>query len=100
MNEAPLLADLQEGVLDAARLEAVVGDIAAHTQVLMVLVKGGAAQRSADQAWKLDEAVAALRSGTIRGIQIRYRWNEQEWWDTILSQGAGFRLVRMQQAYR
>ena len=75
-------------------------DIEAHAEILGVTVKGGATARSDGAPWTLVEAIAALRERRIRGVQIRYRWQGDEWWDTLIADGAGARLVRMKQDYR
>jgi len=31
----------------------------------------------------------------VRGLQIRYRHEDAEWWDTLMNQGERWRLVRI-----
>lgn len=85
--------ELTEGVLDGPTLDALFADIAAHTELLDVYVKGGPERRASEGPADLVAARAAL-SGGARGVQLRYRWDGVEWRDTILVVPAGFRVVR------
>jgi len=98
-DDTPLLAALHEGIIDRKRLQAVLEDISAHTEILVVLTKGSTTSRSGESSWTLDQAEAALVAAEVRGIQVRYQWQNQEWWDTIIRHGEHFRLVRVQQDY-
>lgn len=84
---------LTEGLLDAATLDALFADLAAHVELLDVFVKGGPVANASAAAPDLAAARAALDSGA-RGVQLRYRWDGAEWRDTILVVPAGFRVVR------
>jgi transcriptional regulator of nitric oxide reductase len=101
MNEPePLLAELTAGHLDHERLATVIADIATQTKVIEVIVKGASTARSDGSPWELQEAASALQTGSIRGVQVRYQWQGDEWWDTFLRDGDGVRLVRMKQEFR
>lgn len=89
MTELP---PLDEGVLDDAGLDALLRDISACTQLIEVQVKGGRQERAAGA--DLVAARAALRSGA-RGMQVRYRHDGVEWWDTVMRAPAGWRVVRI-----
>ena len=89
----PELPELAQGMLDAAGLEALFRDLAACAIVEELQVKGGA-QAYATGAGTLEGAWAALEHGGARGVQLRYRFQGQDWVDTILRAGNGWRLVR------
>ena len=44
----------------------------------------------------LGEAITQLLQGTALGVQLRYRFQGADWWDTLLRTAEGFRLVRIQ----
>jgi len=87
---------MHEGLLDDRTVLALLDDLAAEAQILEILTKGGPQLRAAGAA-RLDEAFDALVDGSVRGVQVRYRHDGQEWWDTLLRAPGGFRLVRVKQ---
>ncbi len=97
---APELAELNESVLDAATLDALVSDLQTHADVLDVLVKGAATQRTDGKPVPLTEAVEMMRAGSVRGVQVRYNWDGDEWRDTLFAVPGGVRLVRMKIDFR
>ena len=54
---------------------------------------GPAAYTSADQL-TAHVALARLLCGSARAVQVRYRFDDHEWTDTILAVQHGFRVVR------
>ena len=89
------LPDLQEAVLDDAVLSQLVADLETHATVLDVFLKGGATERTDARAVPLRDAVDALRARSVRAVQVRYRYDGDEWRDTLMGGPAGIRLVRM-----
>ncbi|MBN8525373.1 MAG: hypothetical protein J0M02_08565 [Planctomycetes bacterium] len=87
------LPRLTAAELDPATLDALFADLEACTEVDQVLIKGGAG-RNADAVATLAVARAALAAGA-RGVQIRYRWRDGWWFDTLMRTPTGVRLVRM-----
>ncbi|MEK7415377.1 MAG: hypothetical protein AAB263_18880 [Planctomycetota bacterium] len=85
------LAELTSAELDAATLAALFADIGSLTIVDEVLVKGSATAYAG--AAGLSEAQQLLAAGAI-GLQIRYRWQGEAWWDTLIRTQHGYRLVR------
>ena len=95
--EKPLvLAELTEALVDSQLLERYFEDLARCAEIGEILPKLAVRERVVlDHAWTLLEAKAALTAGQVRGIQIRYHYDGAEWWDTLLAQESGVRLVRM-----
>jgi hypothetical protein len=93
------VVSLREAVLDEAGVDALFTDLAMAATLLGVTTKGGARTRAVDGAGdprrELDAARAALRAGTIAGVQVRYVHAERQWWDTLLRVPGGVRLVRI-----
>lgn len=86
--------ELQQAELDSATFEQLFVDLMAHAEVLGISAKGGATRYAGADSLDLPLARAALLAGTVRGVQIRYRYQDSEWWDTILALNGVFRLVR------
>lgn len=94
MDEDFPLAQLTEADLDGETLRSLLRDWLECTEVLEITVKGGATQRAQSALQTLPELVELLQRGELRGVQVRYRWNGQEWLDTLLRAGQGVRVVR------
>ncbi|MBK9992313.1 MAG: hypothetical protein IPP19_16735 [Verrucomicrobia bacterium] len=92
---APKLPALQQTVLDEATLDALFRDLAQCTQILAVIPKGAPQAYAAERGIDLEAARAGLASGIFRGVQVRYRYDGQEWCDTLLATPGGVRLVRI-----
>lgn len=86
---------LNEGLLDPETVARLFADVGEHTQLLDVITKGAPGHRASSTPLSLAEAEAALASGQVRGVQLRYRWEGAEWWDTLLRLPEGFKLVRI-----
>ena len=83
-EEDPPLPDLQDAVLDAPTLQALFDDLEAHTEVLVVLGKGGPMDRADEQPLGLREAQGRL-GADLRAVQITYRYQGDEWRDTLMA---------------
>ena len=86
--------ELQQATLDPATFEQLFIDLATHTEVLGIHAKGRATAYAGNDHLDLRGARAALLAGVVRGVQIRYRFQEVEWWDTLLAIDGAIRLVR------
>ncbi|WP_164002865.1 hypothetical protein [Pyxidicoccus caerfyrddinensis] len=93
--DAKALPSLQQADLDAATLARLVSDIQRLAVVDEVLLKGADASMASTQRRTLAEAVDALQQGLVMGVQVRYRYQGQSWWDTLLRAPQGIRLVRI-----
>jgi hypothetical protein len=92
------MPELTEGLLDEATLDRLFADLAACTRIFSILVKPLAREHvGSDGATTLDQARALLRARTVRGVQVRYRYQDAEWWDTLMVLPQGVRLVRVRQ---
>ncbi len=90
-----VLPELTQGMMDRATLDAYVRDLAACADVLDVLVKGGTERRTDGAPVPLEEAVSSLMTGDVHGVQVRYRYDDTEWRDTLLWSPEGLRVVRI-----
>jgi hypothetical protein len=96
MPDVPL-ADLQDAILEPETLGRLLFDIETQSQLIEILVKGGATAQASAGVRTLAAARELLESGSVLGVQLRYRWRGYEWWDTLIRSAAGIRLVRIQQ---
>lgn len=92
------LPQLQQIEVDDALLAALVGDLTQLTEILCVMPKAGAG-RVVPKNMPLEEGAQMLLQGDLRGLQIRYRFEGAEWWDTLMQTPKGIRLTRIQQEY-
>jgi len=88
------LPELQDAVIDVATLQALVADLLEHAAAVEVRTKGGSRTRADQGTIGLEGAVAALLAGETHGVQIRYRFEDTEWSDTLIRVADGVRLVR------
>lgn len=95
MNEQPPLPDLETGELDEHTIDRLFDDIARDAQLVAVLIKGGAEVLAEGGGVSLSEAREKLRTRAVRGVQLRYRFGGEEWWDTLITTTDRVRIVRM-----
>ena len=88
------LPPLQQTVLDGPTADALFRDLAACTQVLSITPKTSAMGHT-NGTITLVEAAAGLQDGSLRGAQVRYLYDDQEWCDTLIATPAGLRVVRI-----
>lgn len=88
------LPELCEGLLDVSQVKRLFTDLAALTQVVAILEKGGEQAYGQAKGVDLETACRRLLSRQCRALQIRYYFDGAEWTDTLLSTPAGIRAVR------
>ena len=90
------LPEMFEGELDDAQLAAYFADLELVGPV-EVRTKGAARELTAEVAASLDldAARAQLQSGAARMLQLRYRHDGSDWWDTLIAGAVTTRLVRV-----
>lgn len=89
------LPELNQAVLDPETLDQLFRDIARCTQVLEVIPRFSRQQLVEHCSISLQQGRKLLRSGEARAIQLRYRYEEAEWWDTLIREREGVRIVRI-----
>lgn len=93
------LPPVQQAILDAETLAALVRDLNECAQIDDVLLKGDAPTMIATsqrEIVQLDDAVLRMQRGEVRGVQVRYRYDGQSWCDTLMHGSEGVRLTRIQ----
>lgn len=91
------LRDFHEAFIDPATLEQLFVDWAGAAEVLAVMAKGGTTDRAHGGTLSLEEGRALFMDKKVRGLQVRYRYEGSEWWDTLMRTPAGVRIVRIEQ---
>ncbi len=91
------LPGLHQAVLDEPTVRRLFADLQACAEVFEVRAKQAAREQTRDEQILLDEARDRLLDGSARGVQVRYRYQGEEWWDTLLRTESGFRLTRIRQ---
>lgn len=94
------LPDLHQAWLDEATLDDLFRDIELLTEVVAVTRKDGSQAMASEETLTLARARELLSAGEVRGIQIRYRHQGGEWWDTLLRTPRGVKLVRIRHPLR
>lgn len=96
-GDAPLkLPELNTTELDAAQLEQLLRDIEVCTQITEIIPKYATRGHVPDVAGvTLAQARELLATRAVRGLQLRYRYENADWWDTLMVIGDKCRLVRI-----
>lgn len=94
----PELPELHQSELDPDTLEALFADLEACAEIHAVIPKAGPGHVT-PASITLAEGRALLTAGQLRGLQIRYRYQGSEWWDTLIAVGGAVRITRIEQTY-
>lgn len=94
MSERIPLAQLIRARLDNATMEALFQDLTQLCTITDVQMKGSTGAYAGEARPTLEQAYIALTTGTALGVQIRYVWQGEEWWDTLLRKSTSIVLVR------
>lgn len=100
-QQMPLkLPDLNMTLLDAAQVGQLFRDIEACAQITEIIPKFAPRGHVPDTASvTLAQARELLATRAVRGLQIRYRYEGADWWDTLMLVSNQFRLVRIRQQF-
>ena len=98
MQANTALPHLHQAELDPETFHQLFTDLKACAEILAVIPKAGPGY-VAPQSISLHQGQHLLISQQIRGLQIRYRYQQKEWWDTLISDGNTIRCTRIQQNF-
>lgn len=82
-----------EGTIDAQTLRRLFLDLDGAARIIGVREKGSPTTYTKAEPTPAD-ALRRLQSGEARAVQVRYLFAGDEWTDTILAAGPGYRVVR------
>lgn len=91
---------LNDAVLDAEKLAALFRDYRECAAIGHILVKPGPGYVPTGSQPSLGQAEELLQTRAVRGVQIRYQYEESKWCDTLMPVANGIRLVRIQEFQR
>jgi hypothetical protein len=92
--DGPPVPIMVDGVIDTATLRQLFADLASSATVLGVREKGWPTAYTSGDEPTPEAALARLLAGSVRATQVRYRFAEHDWTDTIMTVAGGFRVVR------
>lgn len=87
------LADLQDADLTLGQVAIYLAELLSTRVPVHILVKSFAEERP-NPGLPLKDLLAAISSGEVRSAQLRYRYQNSGWIDTLIASSRGVRLVR------
>jgi hypothetical protein len=96
MTEPIVLAEVQEAILDDATVRQLFFDLSQLAEVVEVRLKATEQAYATHAAPTLEAARQAVSTREALAVQLRYRFGNAEWIDTLVRVETGFRLVRVQ----
>jgi hypothetical protein len=88
--------ELNDAILGSDELSALFRDYRACATINDIIVKPGPGYVPQQSRPTLDHAEELLRARAVRGIQIRYQFEQKTWCDTLMPLADNIRLVRIQ----
>lgn len=96
MSDAPIpLPELFQGDLSPAQVQRLFSDLESFAEIDGISVKGGPQAYTTGEHTTLAEAAALVQARTVAGVQIRYQYAGQAWFDTLMLRGDATRVVRI-----
>jgi hypothetical protein len=96
----PELPALHTTTLDFSQIEQLLTDIEVCTELQEILPKYAAQGHVPEVAQvTLAQARELLFTRALRGLQLRYRYEGADWWDTVMVLGEQFRVVRIRHEF-
>lgn len=96
-QSAPVpLPELHGGMMNREELQTMFADYRGCVEITEIIPKFAAQEHVPEvSSWTLDHAEEWLLGRKVRAVQVRYRYDGGEWWDTIMILPEGYRLVRI-----
>lgn len=90
------LPELHEAILDEPTLDQLFRDIEQFAQISEIVPKFQTGTYVGENSISLPEARELIARMEVRALQIRYTFQESDWWDTLMLTPQGVRLIRIQ----
>lgn len=87
--------EMSDAVLSDDEVASLIRDLRACTVIDEIIVKSGPGHVNDAPQTSLDDAAQLLMERAVRGVQIRYRYDNARWMDTLMPIAEGIRLVRV-----
>ncbi len=94
LADGPPMPEMREAHLDALQVTQLFSDLGACTQILAIQEKGGKQDHAKSNGTDLAAARHRILNREVLAVQIRYRYDNAEWIDTLLQTPAGIHAVR------
>lgn len=88
------LPELYQADLDREAVAALFADLEVGAEIDHVQVKATTGPPPHDRPASLQEAHQLLSQGAAKAVQVRYRFEQQSWCDTLMVMADAVRLVR------
>lgn len=88
--------EVRQSRIGSDQLAAYFDDLRQVADVQEVRLKAGARDKAGDATAGLERARSLLLAGEVRGIQIRYVWQGEAWWDTLIRKSRDVEMTRVQ----
>ena len=92
------LPQLQVSELDSDTVDAYFRDLQLCASVFAVIPKAGPGYVGSGVI-DLLQGKSFLVAGQLRGLQIRYTYQDSEWWDTLIVRDGVVRMTRIEQRF-
>lgn len=89
------LPPIHDAPLAPAAIDALFADLELVADALEITARSANARRADSTRLTLADARAALDSGTVAALQLRYRFDGADWCDTLIRTATGARLIRI-----
>lgn len=93
------LPPMREAILSREQVADLFSDVGKLATDVLLMRRGSDSMRAtvtkANTEEQLELAKAALLSGAVSRVQVRYSWQASQWIDTLQVQDGGYRLVRI-----
>lgn len=99
MTNSNPLPELHQTVLTPDQLNALFNDLESCAEILFVMPKTAPGYVGIKEV-SLQEGQQLLVNGSLRGLQIRYKYQGEEWWDTLINRDGQIHITRIQQNFQ
>jgi hypothetical protein len=94
MNQSEVPNSVLQADWDHERVAQLFADLQAGAHIIHVQVRTAVGKSPSDRETTLAEAHSLLDSGDAKAIQIRYDYEGQLWYDTLMVNNASIRVIR------
>ncbi|MCA9019739.1 MAG: hypothetical protein KDA65_01570 [Planctomycetaceae bacterium] len=95
-EDGPPIPEMREMIFEEEQLASFLSDLKEFTKIESIQIKGGETLYADEPQLKLDDAFTALKTGSVRGVQIRYNHNGFDWTDTVFNTANDYKIIRCQ----
>ena len=94
IDQLPNLPPISQATITAGDIEALFSDLRQYAETTHVQIQEQSPTRG-DVMVSLADALRAIQRGSAQRIQVRYKFDESQWCDTLIKSASAWRLVRI-----